>query len=104
MTISRTDLVRQVAIAAELNTAASQRAVNAVFSALANALIQRAEIRLPGFGTFKVAHRGAVERRNPQTGEKIRVAPKDAAKFVPGKALKEALNPPPPSVPRRAQG
>ncbi len=102
MNLYRKDLVRQVAIEAELNTLGAQRAVNAVFAALANGLIQRREIRLPGFGTFRVAHRDATVGRNPSTGEQIQIAAKDAPKFVPAKALKQAINPPPPSVPRRA--
>jgi DNA-binding protein HU-beta len=100
MTISQKDLVRQVAIITEMKTAAAESAVDAVFCGLANGLIQRSEIRIPGFGTFKVVHRGAADRRNPKTGEPIKVPAKDAAKFVPAKALKAALNPPP-SVPRR---
>ncbi len=100
MTISRTDLVTQVARSAELTTAEAQRAIIAAFGAIANGLIQRTEIRIPGFGSFKTAHRAAGDRRNPATGQPIKVAAKDVARFVPAKALKDALNPPP-SVPRR---
>jgi DNA-binding protein HU-beta len=100
MTISRKDLVRQVAIIAEMKTADAECAVDAVFCGLANGLIQRSKIRIPGFGTFKVAHRAASEGRNPKTQEPAKIPARDAAKFVPAKALKEALNPPP-SVPRR---
>ncbi len=102
MTINHKVLARQVAIAAELKTSDAQNAVKSVFSALANGLIQRDEIWIPGFGTFRVAHRAARDGRNMATGEKMRIPAKDTAKFVPSKVLKDALNPPP-SVPRRKQ-
>jgi len=102
MNLYRKDLVHQVAIAAELTKPAAQLAVDAVVASLANGLIQRREIRLPGFGTFRNVHHDARVGRNPSTGEQIQIAAKDTPRFVPAKALKEAINPPPPSVPRRA--
>ncbi len=101
MTINRTDLVTQVATAADLKKAEAERAVGAVFAAISNGLMRRDEVRILGFGTFKVAHRHASLRRNPKTGEEFITVPKDVPRFVPGKALKDGLAPPPPSVPRR---
>jgi nucleoid DNA-binding protein len=46
---------------------------------------------LVGFGTFKVAERKARKGRNPQTEEEIDIAASKVAKFVAGKALKEAV-------------
>ena len=43
-------------------------------------------------GQFKRADRKAREARNPQTGKPVKVAAKRAAKFVPAKQLKDALN------------
>ncbi len=101
MTINRTDLVDNVARSVGLNKIEAQRSVDAVFSAIANGLMQRSEVRILGFGTFKVAHRDSALRRNPKTGEEFMTVPKDVPRFVPGKALKDGLAPPPPSVPRR---
>ncbi len=100
MTINRTTLVNQVATAAELKKTEAQRAVDAVFEAIAMGLCQRTEVKIPGFGIFRVTHRAAREGRNMATGEPVKIAARDTAKFVPGKVLKEMLNPPP-SVPRR---
>ena len=43
------------------------------------------------FGTFKVAQRNARKGRNPQTGEEIKIKAKKVPRFVPGKALKDAV-------------
>ena len=49
-------------------------------------------VTLVGFGTFKVAQRKARKGRNPGTGEEIEIKAKKVPKFVPGKALKDALS------------
>ncbi len=48
-------------------------------------------VTLIGFGTFKVAQRKARKGRHPQTGAEIKIKAKKIAKFVPGKALKDAI-------------
>ncbi len=49
------------------------------------------KLNLSGFGIFKVADRKAREGRNPRTGETIQIKASKKAKFVPSKALKEAV-------------
>jgi len=49
------------------------------------------KLNLSGFGIFKVAARAAREGRNPRTGETIQIKASKKAKFVPSKALKEAV-------------
>jgi len=49
------------------------------------------KLNISGFGIFKVADRPAREGRNPRTGETIQIKASKKAKFVPAKALKEAV-------------
>ncbi|MGD8513933.1 MAG: HU family DNA-binding protein, partial [Deltaproteobacteria bacterium] len=49
------------------------------------------KIALVGFGTFLKVHRKARTGRNPQTGAKMNIKARNAVKFTPGKALKEAI-------------
>lgn len=49
------------------------------------------KLNLSGFGIFKVADRPARTGRNPRTGESIQIKASKKAKFVPAKALKEAV-------------
>lgn len=49
------------------------------------------KLNLSGFGIFKVANRAARMGRNPATGESIQIKASKKAKFVPAKALKEAV-------------
>ncbi len=49
------------------------------------------KLNLSVFGIFKVADRPARTGRNPRTGESIQIKASKKAKFVPAKALKEAV-------------
>ncbi len=89
--MTKADLVNAVSNATGTKKEA-QAAVEAVFDAIADALKSGDEVRVIGFGTFKVADRAAREGKNPQTGAKIKIPAKKVARFVPGKALKDALN------------
>jgi DNA-binding protein HU-beta len=69
----------------------AQTAVDCVLSSITKALEKGGSVSLVGFGTFKVAERKARKGRNPNTGEEINIAASKVPKFVPGKALKEAV-------------
>jgi DNA-binding protein HU-beta len=49
------------------------------------------EVQITGFGKFSVRERKAREGRNPQTGEKMKIAAQKVPAFSAGDALKEAV-------------
>jgi DNA-binding protein HU-beta len=69
----------------------AQAAVDRLLSAITQSLSQGEDVTLVGFGTFKVTKRNARMGRNPRTGEQIQIKAAKVPKFVPGKALKEAV-------------
>ena len=89
--MNKGDLVKEVAKVVGTKKA-SQEAVDCVFKTITNALKKKKTVTLVGFGTFKVDKRKARKGRNPQTGEEIKIKAKKIPKFVPGKALKDAVN------------
>jgi DNA-binding protein HU-beta len=90
--VNRNELIDAVAGKADLSKSAANKAVDAVFESITDALRGGTEVRLVGFGTFSVASRAASEGRNPRTGEKIKIAASKQAKFKPGKRLRDELN------------
>ena len=90
--MNRNELVDAIASKADLSKSAANKAVDAVFDSITEALKDGGEVRLVGFGTFSVASRAASEGRNPRTGEKIQIAASKQAKFKPGKRLRDELN------------
>ncbi|HIC84809.1 MAG TPA: HU family DNA-binding protein [Desulfobacterales bacterium] len=88
--MNKSDLVNEVAKVVSTKKEA-QAAVDCVFDTIKKALKKKDTVTLIGFGTFKVEKRKARKGRNPQTGEVIKIKAKKVPKFVPGKALKEAV-------------
>jgi nucleoid DNA-binding protein len=70
----------------------AQSAVDAVLSTITQALRNKDTVTISGFGTFKVNKKSARKGRNPQTGQEIEIKAKNVPKFVPGKALRDAVN------------
>jgi len=89
--MNKGDLVNEVAKVLGTKKEA-QAAVDCVFSSITKTLKKSGTVTLVGFGTFKVNKRKARTGRNPQTGETIKIKAKKVAKFVAGKALKDAVN------------
>ncbi|MEM9170387.1 MAG: HU family DNA-binding protein [Pseudomonadota bacterium] len=90
--MNKNEFIDKVADAASMTKADAQRAVDAVFDSITQALCDGDDVRLVGFGTFSAAKRAARDGRNPRTGETIKIPASIQAKFQPGKGLKEALN------------
>ena len=88
--MNKGDLVEEVAKVVSTKKEA-QAAVDCVFSTITKAFQKKDPVTLIGFGTFKVGERKARTGRNPQTGAEIKISAKKVAKFVPGKALKDAV-------------
>ena len=90
--MNNTDLVSPVAATTGLSKSDGANAVDSMLDSIAGELKSGGEVRLPGFGTFSVAHRKASEGRNPRTGEPIQIPTSNQPKFKAGKTLKQALN------------
>lgn len=85
-------------IAAALNAetgmgkGASEVAVNAVFKAIGNKLVDGFSVQIHGFGQFNAVERASRKGRNPQTGAQIEIPAQKTATFSVSKTLKEAMN------------
>jgi DNA-binding protein HU-beta len=100
--MNQSELIEKVAQATELEQAAAGQAVKAVVNAILDTLSAGEAVRVSGLGTFDVAARPARQGRNPRTGETIAIAASKAVRFHAGKAVKDALNlPPPKAAPRK---
>ena len=89
--MNKADLVNAVVEVVDTKKEA-QEAVDCVFNTIKEALAKKEAVQIVGFGSFKVNKREARKGRNPQTGQEIQIAARMVPKFVPGKALKDAVN------------
>ncbi len=90
--MTKAELVEKMAKDAEISKAAAGKALGSFTDGVKKALKKKdGKITLVGFGTFSKVRRKAREGRNPQTGKKIKIKARNAVKFKPGKALKDAV-------------
>ena len=88
--MKKSDLIDDIAKVLKTKTAA-RAAIDSMLEHITTALKNREDVTITGFGTFKAVKRAARKGRNPYTGEPIKIKASTRVKFVPGKALKEAI-------------
>lgn len=97
-TQSRSDLVAIIAA----NHGIAQVQVDDIVRDYENHIIKTLsegeDVRLAGFGSFKVNQRAARTGRNPHTGESIQIKASKVVKFTPAKFFKEAVDGPKPAA------
>ena len=89
--MNKAELVSTVAEKTGMSKKDSEKAVNAAFDTITEALAAGDKVQLVGFGAFEVKERGARIGRNPKTKEEIEIPASRVASFKVGKALKEAV-------------
>ena len=90
--MNKSELIDIVAEKADISKSTAGDALEAVLEGITTALKGGDSVTFVGFGTFSVSARAARDGRNPRTGETIKIAASNLAKFKAGKALKDALN------------
>ncbi len=88
--MNKSDLINEVAKVVSTKKKA-QEAVDCILSNITEALRNKETVQISGFGSFKVSKREARKGRHPQTGEEINIEARMVPKFVPGRALKDAV-------------
>jgi DNA-binding protein HU-beta len=89
--MNKLDLVRSAIDRLELSRKDAVALIDGVFEDIQAAVVVGEAVKIPGFGQFKVRDRAARMARNPATGEQVKVPAKRVFKFLPAKALKEAV-------------
>jgi len=90
--VNKTELVANVAEKAGLTKKDAEKAINALFASVEEALAQEDKVQIIGFGTFEVKAREERKGRNPQTGAEITIPASKNPVFKAGKGLKDAVN------------
>ena len=90
--MTKNELIAAVADTAKLTKTSAASAVDATFDIITGALKRGDEVKLIGFGSFKVVKRAAREGRNPRTGTAVQIPASKKPKFSAGKGLKDSVN------------
>lgn len=89
--MNKSDLITYVANKTGLKKSQASKAIDSCFEGISRSLKRQEDVRLVGFGTFRVTTRKATEGRNPRTGQKIRIPATRLPKFKAGKALRKTV-------------
>jgi len=91
-TMTKADLVEEVARVTELPPKESEVVVETIFESIIQALQANDKIEIRGFGSFRTRQRRGRIGRNPKTGARVEVPPKRIPFFKPSKELKDFVN------------
>lgn len=87
--MTRDDLIRRVSERTPGISLFDARSLVLDFiEAMKSVIIESENLELRRFGVFEIHHRAARIARNPKTGEKVSVGPRQSLIFRPGKILK----------------
>ena len=89
--MNKTELIAALAEKAEVSKKDAEKVLNAVVETVQDAVKADDKVQLVGFGTFESKARAAREGKNPQTGEKIKIAACKVPAFKAGKSFKDML-------------
>jgi DNA-binding protein HU-beta len=92
-TINTADIAKEISQRTSVSQGLARDIVGIVFDAIAGGLRQGREVRIYGFGSFRVTQRAASTGRNPRTGEAIAIPAKRSVKLRVARVVQEAMNP-----------
>ena len=89
--MNKAELITKIASKSGLTKEVAAKALDAFTSTVIQALHDKQEVQLIGFGSFYIGSRSAIMARNPKTGEQIQIPATNFPKFKAGKLLKDAV-------------
>jgi nucleoid DNA-binding protein len=89
--VTKKEIVKQISVELDETQLRTKEIVQLTFEAIVKTLLEEHRIELRNFGVFEVKRRKARKARNPRTGQKVDVPPKNVVTFKPGKKMEEAV-------------
>ena len=91
-TLTKLELTQAVVDGIGLNNREAKEMVEAFFKEISDCLEQGEEVKLAGFGNFKVRDKPQRPGRNPKTGQEIPITARRVVTFHPSARLKDAVD------------
>jgi len=89
--LTKNDLINAVAVHG-LSKRQAAAVVEAVFDLMIKAFEKSEDVRIVGFGHFRIRKKASRKGRNPQTGSEIEITARRVLTFKPSKGLKGKVN------------
>ena len=91
-TITRIDLANTLKNRFGLTSADSYKMIDIIFDEIEQSLIHGEEVKISGFGTFKILSKSARIGRNPKTGVPAVISARRVASFHPSTEFRKVVS------------
>jgi len=91
-TITKLDLVNHLHENLGLNKVESKELVEAFFDEIKKSLLNNEEVKISGFGNFKILNKKERPGRNPKTGEPAIISARRVITFKAGQKLRKKIS------------
>ena len=91
-TITKLDLVNHLNQKMGLNKVESKEIVEAFFNEIKKSLTDNEEVKISGFGNFKILNKKERPGRNPKTGEPAIISARRVVTFKAGQKLRKKMS------------
>ncbi len=92
MTLTKVDIVEQVAAKCGFSKLEASELIENVFDMIKDALEGGSNVKISGFGNFVLRDKRSRMGRNPQTGDSMEITARRVMSFKVSQVLKEAIN------------
>jgi nucleoid DNA-binding protein len=89
--MTKKEIARKIAEHSGITQLLALEAVQMVFDAIVETLVDEGRIELRNFGIFAVKRRRARQARNPRSGENVSVPERGVVTFKPGREMEERV-------------
>ena len=90
--MNKNELIAEYSSKNNVGKSDATKAVESLFDIITDTLKAGGDVKIAGFGTFKVSKRAARTGRNPQTGAELKIPARKVPSFKAGAGLKSAVN------------
>ena len=91
-TITKLDLINHLNEKLGLNKVESKELVEAFFDEIKKSLIDNEEVKISGFGNFKILNKKERPGRNPKTGKPALISARRVVTFKAGQKLRKKMS------------
>ncbi|MBF0540519.1 MAG: HU family DNA-binding protein [Nitrospirae bacterium] len=88
----KSELAIKISSSANITISDAEKVIEAAINSIITTAKDGQKVMLIGFGSFFLSGRSETERRNPNSGEKVKILASKLPKFAAGKAFKDAVN------------
>jgi integration host factor subunit beta len=90
--MNKLEMIERLRTSTDLSKPEAQKVVEIFFGSMAKTLARGERVEIRGLCSFFVKQYEGYVGRNPKTGKKVKISPKNLPFFKAGKELKERMN------------